>query len=268
MSVVSLAGATDPGTHGGKAVQLGTAVRAGLPVPGGFALSWTAVEAVVSGAVDVLAPLVSVIEQGRAHAVRSSAVGEDSEATSFAGAHLTVLGACGMHAVVQAVREVHASGREAGARAYRARLGLEVDNLMAVVVQELIDADAAGVLFTRNPVTGVAERVIEASWGLGEAVVAGLVTPDHYVLDEAGALRELVLGEKDVAIRRTGAGTSEMAVPGDLVGAPCLGAAELAALQDLATACDAAFGPTGHDIEFAFRAGDVFLLQRRAITRA
>jgi pyruvate,water dikinase len=266
VSVVPLAEATDPGAYGGKAVQLGAALRAGLAVPGGFALSCGAVDAVASGDVDVLAPLTDVCTHDRPHAVRSSAVGEDSEAASFAGAHLTVLGVCGVAAVAQAVRQVHASGFDARARVYRERLGLDTRAQMAVVVQELIDADAAGVLFTRNPVTGAAERVIEASWGLGEAVVSGLVTPDHFVLDRAGRLQHLVVGEKDVAIRQDGQGTVEVTVPEHLVATPCLGAAELAALDGLATTCDVVFGSAEHDIEFAFRSGTVFLLQRRAIT--
>jgi len=268
VSVVALKEATDPGTFGGKAVQLGTALRAGLPVPDGFALSCDTVEAIVSGDTDVLVPLLGACTQDRPHAVRSSAVGEDSDTASFAGTHLSVLGACGVQEVAEAVRNVHASGLDAGAGAYRARLGLDEMTPMAVVVQEQIDADVAGVLFTRNPVTGAAELVIEASWGLGEAVVSGLVTPDHYVVDQAGELRGLVLGEKDLAIRWTGQETSEVAVPDHLIAEPCLGTAELAALHDLATACDTVYGSAEHDIEFAFTAGRVFLLQRRPITRA
>ena len=85
-----------------------------------------------------------------------------------------------------AVETVYESGLLAGAQGYRAKLGLELSSRMAVVIQALIDADVAGVLFTRHPVTGADERVIEASWGLGEAVVAGLVTPDNYRLARGG----------------------------------------------------------------------------------
>jgi pyruvate,water dikinase len=173
----------------------------------------------------------------------------------------------GFAALVQAVRQVHASGRDPGAQAYRARLGLERTSRMAVVVQELVDANVAGVLFTRNPVTGAAERVIEASWGLGEAVVSGLVTPDQYRLAATGRLLERSLGEKDLQIRRSASGGTEQApVAPELIYAPCLGDAEVAALHALATACDRVFGSPDHDIEFAFRGGGVFLLQRRPIT--
>jgi pyruvate,water dikinase len=139
---------------------------------------------------------------------------------------------------------------------------------MAVVVQALIDSEVAGVMFTRNPLTGAAERVIEASWGLGETVVAGLVTPDRYVLDSSGNLTDQAVGEKDLAIHRTSfGGTVEEEVDLELVDTPCLGAAELHALHELALACDEVYGATEHDIEFAFRDGTIHLLQRRPITR-
>jgi pyruvate,water dikinase len=142
---------------------------------------------------------------------------------------------------------------------------------MAVVIQSLIDADMAGVLFTRNPVTGADERVVEASWGLGEAVVSGLVIPDRYRVARGGQTLERTLGDKDVAIRpRSGlsaeVGTEEVPVNADMVDVFCLGEAELKALDRLATACDSIYGSTEHDIEFAFHGGDLFLLQRRPIT--
>jgi pyruvate,water dikinase len=137
---------------------------------------------------------------------------------------------------------------------------------MGVVLQKLVPAEVAGVLFTRNPVTRLAERVIEASWGLGEAVVAGLVVPDRYRLDARGRVLERVTGEKDVALRADPQGLRELAVDPADVHAPCLDDGQLAALHALAEACDAVYGTTDHDIEFAFHAGAVFLLQRRPIT--
>ena len=263
--MVPLADATDLQAFGGKAVALATAVRAGLPVPSGVALSVDAVEAVVRADPDVLPALHRICGGGVPHAVRSSAVGEDSARASFAGTHCTVLGVCDADAVVSAVRQVHASADTPAARAYRARLGLPPVR-MGVVVQELVPADVAGVLFTRNPVTGVAERVIEASWGLGETVVAGLVVPDRYRLDDRGRVLERTPGEKDVALRAGPAGAQEHTVRDRDVHGLCLDDAQLAALHALAQACDAVFGTRDHDIEFAFHAGAVFLLQRRPIT--
>jgi len=138
---------------------------------------------------------------------------------------------------------------------------------MAVVVQRLVDSEVAGVMFTRNPMTGADERVIEASWGLGEAVVAGLVTPDHWVLDASGQTTRFIVGEKDIAIRRTASGTAEEPVDDSLIETPCLDDTQLAALHGLAITCDRVYGSSGHDIEFAFAGGELYLLQRRPITR-
>lgn len=270
--ISKLADAADPRVFGPKAVQLGAALRAGLPVPDGFALSHQVVSE-ASGHPEASARLVADLEHSgidqNPWAVRSSAVGEDSAESSFAGIHLSLLGVRGAFAVAAAVRDVHASALDAGALAYRNQRGLNASVQMAVIVHDLVDSDVAGVMFTRNPVTGADERVIEASWGLGESVVAGLVTPDRYVLDTAGRLIDRRLGEKDLLIRRAEAGgTIEEPVAAELIETPCLGEAELATLHELALLCDVTFGSTEHDIEFAFRGGRIFLLQRRPITRA
>ena len=269
--ITPLADAVDGDVFGGKAVQLGAAIRSGLPVPAGYALSAEVVEAVVGRDPAATAALESVSDELGLLAVRSSAVDEDSADASFAGAHLSVLAVLGRDATLAAVEAVYESGLLAGAQGYREKLGLELSARMAVVVQALIDADVAGVLFTRHPVTGADERVIEASWGLGESVVSGLITPDNYRLERGGRELERTLGDKDVAIRPRGnAGdadpTEEVPVDPDKVDAFCLGDAELMALDALATRCDQVFGSTDHDIEFAFRDGELFLLQRRPIT--
>ena len=257
--------ATDNSAFCGKAASLGVAARAGLPVPTGFALAVDAVEAVIRADPDVLSTLHAACAGTYPRAVRSSAVGEDSDAASFAGAHCSVLGVCRPEAVIAAVRDVHASGAAAGARAYRSRLGLSPCR-MGVVIQDLVPAEVAGVLFTRNPVTGAAERVVEASWGLGEAVVAGLVVPDRYRLDTCGRVIERSCGEKDLALRARSGGTEQIAVVGPAVHTPCLDDAQLAALHALAEACDTVYESSEHDIEFAVFDGTVFLLQRRPIT--
>ena len=269
--ITPLADADDEAVFGGKAVQLGAAIRSGLPVPAGYALSAEVVEAVVKRDPAAIASLEGVSDELGLLAVRSSAVDEDSADASFAGAHLSVLAVLGRDATLAAVEAVYESGLLAGAQGYREKLGLELSTRMAVVIQTLVDADVAGVLFTRHPVTGADERVIEASWGLGEAVVSGLITPDNYRLERGGREIERTLGDKDVAIRpRSNAGdadpTEEVPVDPDKVDAFCLGDAELMALDALATRCDQVFGSTDHDIEFAFRDGELFLLQRRPIT--
>jgi pyruvate,water dikinase len=270
--VTSLSAAADPGRFGGKAAQLAAARDAGLPVPDGWALAWDDVDALSRGgaaATDVESAVRAACAGRGPLAVRSSAIGEDSSNASFAGSHLTVLGRVGGDAVVDAVRRVHASAVDAGALAYRERLGLDAAIRMGVVVQEMVDAEVAGVLFTRNPVTGADELVIEASWGLGEAVVAGLVTPDHVRADRSGRVLERVVGDKDLAIRLAGdGGTVELPVPRQRAAAPCLDDDQVWALHELVRACDAAYADTAHDIEFAFAGDRLYLLQRRPITHA
>jgi pyruvate,water dikinase len=137
---------------------------------------------------------------------------------------------------------------------------------MAVVVQELVDAECSGVLFSRNPLDGSDELVIEAAWGLGEAVVAGLVTPDRFRLAPDGTVFERAAGVKDVAVRIDPAGgTRETQVPAELVRALCLDDAKLAALHALAASCDQVFDGA-NDLEWAFVSGRLYLLQRRTLT--
>jgi pyruvate,water dikinase len=138
---------------------------------------------------------------------------------------------------------------------------------VGVIVQRMIEPDCAGVMFTKNPLTGSAERVIEASWGLGEAVVAGLVVPDNYVLDDRGRVLRRTAGEKDTALRGSAeGGTVEEAIEECLVAAFCLSDDMLASLHDLAVKCESFFGE-GLDIEWAFADGTLYLLQCRAMTR-
>lgn len=261
-SLTPLADAADESAFGGKAAQLAAALRAGLPVPGGFALDWQTVRGITLGDVDVLDELAP-----GPWAVRSSAVGEDSAGASFAGTHLSVLGVPGGPALRDAVRRVKESAHDPSAVAYREQHGLDPDPRMAVVLQEMVASDVAGVLFTRNPVTGARERLIEASWGLGEAVVSGQVTPDRYRLSPEGVTLECAPGEKDIALRLGPDGrVEEHEVRADLVEARCLDDDRLQALHRLASVCDTVFAVEDHDIEFAFSGPRLFLLQRRPIT--
>ena len=268
-AVVPLAEARAESQFGGKAVQLGAAIRAGLPVPEGVALPADLVATVAGGEAAAVAELSAVRDSFHDPlAVRSSCVGEDSAAASFAGQHLTQLNVRSLEELVEAVAAVWRSGCSESALAYRRKLGLEGTPRMGVVVQRLLEADVSGVLFTRHPVTGADERVIEATWGLGEAVVQGLVTPDCYRLSPAGEVLERKPGRKQVAIRARGDGaTASEPVAAHLVEALCLDDHQLASLHSLACRCGEAFqGPS--DTEWAFADGDLHLLQRRAITSA
>ncbi|HEX9277557.1 MAG TPA: PEP/pyruvate-binding domain-containing protein [Casimicrobiaceae bacterium] len=269
MRPVRLEQANAEAWFGGKAVQLGTALRAGLPVPPGFALAVDLVDAFAAGDPAVVAVLERLHQHfGRPLAVRSSAVGEDSKTASFAGQHLSLLNVGSAPALADAVRRIWESGHSEAALAYRKRMGITGEPRVAVIVQQMIYPDCAGVLFTRDPLTGSDQRIIEASWGFGEAIVAGLVTPDRYRIARDGSVLDRVAGTKDVALRAAAAGELEQAaIEPQRVHTLCLDDENLRALHELASRCEAVFGGT-QDLEWAFAARTLYLLQRRAITVA
>ncbi len=265
---VPLAEVVDEDRFGGKAVSLGRAIRDALPVPEGFGVDVATVDAIARlGAAAEPACEEWLRALGGRVAVRSSAVGEDARDASFAGQHTTILNAASAATLVHAVAEVRQSAHSVSARAYRERMHVAGPPRIAVVVQRLVDADCAGVLFTRNPATGARERLIEAAWGLGETVVSGAVVPDSYRLDPDGRVLEQSIGVKDIALRlHAGGGTTEVVVDAAHVHAPVLDARGLAALHGLTLQCEAVFGPD-LDVEWAFERDRLFLLQCRAITR-
>jgi pyruvate,water dikinase len=265
--VVPLAKAHETAIFGSKAVGLGDAIREGLPVPPGVALSGSIVEAVASGDGRAIGKVTKSVRPLHGPlAVRSSAVDEDGTEASFAGQHLTLLNVPSAEELTSSLREIWWSANSDSAITYRQRVGLFTRPSVAVVVQTLLDPDVAGVMFTQNPMTGADERVIEASWGLGEAVVAGLVIPDHYRLDRSGQVLERKPGRKTIAIRSVASGgTVEEEVPADRAERLCLDDDQLEKLSGLALRCEQVYGPA-RDIEWAFAAGTLYLLQCRAVT--
>ncbi|MFC4009658.1 PEP/pyruvate-binding domain-containing protein [Nonomuraea purpurea] len=231
-----------PAEVGGKAANLGELTRAGLPVPPGWVLTTEAYRQVAQGLQpgDLAGPTLA--EQARRHlleapvpaevhetivtsyaalgddvpvAVRSSATAEDLPFASFAGQQDTFLNVVGAQEVVAAVRRCWASLWTDRAVAYREANGIDHASVrLAVVVQVMVDAQVAGVMFTANPVTGRRrESVIDASPGLGEAVVSGAVNPDRFVVYE-GEILERHPGDKRILIRpRPGGGTERLETP-------------------------------------------------------
>ena len=265
--VVPLIKALEISLYGSKAVGLGDAARHGLRVPPGVALSGDLVEAIASSderGMEKLAKAVAALPAP--FAVRSSAVDEDGAAASFAGQHLTVLNVHSAVDIPGAVREVWWSANSDSAISYRQRVGMFTRPSVGIVVQTLLNPTVAGVMFTEHPVTGADERLIEASWGLGEAVVAGLVVPDQFRLDRSGRVLERKAGHKRVAIKSLpNGGTFEQQVPPGQVNQLCLEDVELAALGELALRCEKVYGPR-RDIEWALQDGTLYLLQCRAVT--
>jgi pyruvate,water dikinase len=246
---------------GAKAAKLGELARAGFPVPDGFVLTTSAFdrflaanalgpdsspEAVAAATLptDVADALLAAAE-GLGDvplAVRSSAVAEDLPNASFAGQYETVLDVRGADALLAAVRQVFVSAFSRRVTAYRATQAPQATARMAILVQCMIAADAAGVAFTANPVTGDrAETVISAVQGSGERLVSGQVTPDEWIVRNQ---------ETMCRAAREGAIDANQAL----------------AVAALARRVEAHFGGVPQDIEWALVGGELILLQTRPIT--
>ncbi len=228
----------DVDSVGGKGLSLGRMTAAGLPVPPGFCVTTAAYRRLRGQSLGGDASLVEQIGEayrrlgGGPVAVRSSATAEDGAVASFAGQQETILGVQGETEVCAAVARCWESLHSERAIAYRRHQGVRDEGLaMAVVVQRLIAAEVAGVLFTRDPLDPEGKRMlVEASWGLGESVVSGKVAPDRYHLDRAtGGVVEQHIAAKTVQV--TAEGTH--AVPAEKQTQPCLDAARLAELAEL-----------------------------------
>jgi pyruvate,water dikinase len=201
--------------------------------------------------------------------VRSSATAEDSAGASFAGQHDTYLNVMDAESVLDSVRRCWASLWSSHAIHYRQQKGFDHFNvLMAVVVQEMINSVSSGVMFTMNPVTGDhSEIMINSAWGLGEAVVSGLVTPDKIlVAKETGVVKETFIAPQTIMIvLQPGGGTSQEPVPANRVNACSLTELEIAELVKLGLTLEQHYGAPV-DVEWCFTDGQVKLLQSRPIT--
>jgi phosphoenolpyruvate synthase/pyruvate phosphate dikinase len=187
-------------------------------------------------------------------AVRSSALGEDSAETSYAGQQESFLWVRGVEHVCDAVRDCWASLFTPQAISYRLALGSPDEPAMGVTVQAMVDAEVSGVLFTCNPVSGDPSMVaINASWGLGIGVVGGELTPDDYLVSKiTGEVVRRTVSTKHVEYvpDPAGRGTIRRDVPADRRGEPCLGDEELVALVDVARLIESHYG-SHQDVEWA-----------------
>jgi rifampicin phosphotransferase len=272
---------------GGKAANLGELLHAGFRVPDGFCVTTAAYDRVAreidldaapgelraafasvalpddlrTAVVDAYAGLGSDV----AVAVRSSAIAEDLPGASFAGQQDTLLNVVGVEQLLDALRGCWASLWTDRAVAYRGNLGIAPDAVsMGVVVQRMVDAAAAGVLFTANPVTGRrAESVVDASQGLGEAVVSGQVNPDHVVVDRESGTVGYTVGSKSVRTVAVAGGGTTTVESGDAPRA--LSDDEARALVELGAAIERHYGAP-QDIEWATdKAGTIWVVQSRPV---
>jgi pyruvate,water dikinase len=200
-------------------------------------------------------------------AVRSSATAEDLPDASFAGQQETFLNVT-EEDLVERVRECWASLFTQRAIYYREQQGFAHDKVdIAVVVQRMVDAETSGVMFTSHPSTGEDDLIVEAAWGLGEAVVAGEVSPDNYVVDRAsGDLDSVTVAEKNTMYVKSETGeTVAEDVPGDKRTARVLDESEIRRLVELGERVEDHYGEP-QDVEWAIFNGEVFMLQSRPIT--
>ena len=202
-------------------------------------------------------------------AVRSSATAEDQANASFAGQLDTYLNIRGIPALLEHIKRCWASLWTERVVAYIANQGLDhLSVSMAVVVQSMISSEVSGVLFTANPVTGGKDEVvINASWGLGEAIVSGLVTPDTIQARKSdGQVIQRQTGVKDLRLAYApGGGTEELPVREDLRSSPALSDRQVKELVALGNRIEAYYGKP-QDIEWAYYQGQWYLLQSRPIT--
>jgi pyruvate,water dikinase len=294
--------AEDLSRAGGKGMNLARLTRAGFAVPRGFVIPAEAiaaqqarlrerVEALLEtgGGIDeasgkiqdaVLAEpvheeLAAAIRgayrelmrrcgDGTLVAVRSSAIAEDLAGASFAGQHDTVLGVRGEEEAVRSVMRCLASLWSPRAIQYRARAGhTEAVPAFAVILQEQVEADVSGVMFTVNPVEpGSGELLITASFGLGEAIVSGAVTPDTFVITKTGEVRSRTLGAKE---RMTAARGGEKAVPAERRSQFALSDTDLRRLAEAGLAIEKFYGAP-QDIEWSLAGDRLWILQSRPVT--
>ena len=237
----------------------------GAPVPGGVREQIAAAYAALAGISGEAEPPV---------AVRSSALGEDSQDATFAGQQESYLWVRGLEQVCDAVRDCWASLYSPAALAYRARLANAPEPAMGVTVQLMVDAEVSGVMFTCSPVSGDPSMIaINASWGLGLAVVGGEVTPDDYLISKVtGEVVREHVHHKHVQYLADplGRGTVAVAVAPERRDVPCLEAAALDALVAVARRVERHFG-FHQDIEWAIARGSMlpeslFVVQSRPVT--
>ncbi len=201
-------------------------------------------------------------------AVRSSATAEDLPEASFAGQQATFLYVRGAKSVVEHVKKCWASLFTARAIYYRSKQGFDHRKVgIAVVVQKMVNSEVSGVMFTAHPVDGSPVIIIEAAYGLGEAVVSGMVTPDEYVVDKA----TLKIKEKKVAkqtkmvVQKPEGGTEEKPVPEELQEKQKLPDDKIVKLAEIGRRIEEHYGHP-QDIEWALEHENLYIVQSRAIT--
>ncbi len=264
----------DAGLVGGKAANLSRLARMYHRVPDGFSLPVTVMDEAhpLDLRDEITAAISDLMNCHRLPdfiaAVRSSAVDEDGATASFAGQHETYLNIVGADAIIQAVTKCWESARSEHALDYRRQQGLSVERpQIAVLVQQLVAADVAAVVFSANPITGKRDEVmINASWGLGESIVGGTVTPDTFVVRKSDlAITSRLVADKQRMTVSTPGGTREVEVPRFLRKQSALADEQIMEMARLAITLESTMEHLV-DVECAYAGGELYLLQCRPIT--
>lgn len=257
---------------GGKGGSLARLLQAGFPVPAGLVILPCAfgAEGLKMQAWEEIQQKLDHLrktESGGSFAVRSSALSEDSQNASFAGEFETVLNMRSDEEIQRAILTVYNSRNSERVQVYSQAKGFGAPHEIAVVVQQLIQAESSGVLFTANPVTGQRdEAMLTATWGLGEAIVAGMVTPDLLIVNKkSGRVLTRQIEDKQVMTVLLGSGTVEQPVPENRRREPVLVDAQVARLVELGVQVEALYGMP-MDIEWVCAGDKIWLVQARPIT--
>jgi phosphoenolpyruvate synthase/pyruvate phosphate dikinase len=264
----------DAGLVGGKAANLSRLARMYYRVPDGFSLPVTVMDEThplelrneITAAISDLMDCHSLPDF--IAAVRSSAVDEDGATASFAGQHETFLNIVGADAIIEAVTRCWESARSERALEYRRQQGLSMGQpQIAVFIQQLVASDVSAVVFSANPITGNRDEVvINASWGLGESIVGGTVTPDTFIVRKSDlAVVQCVIAEKQRMTVSIPGGTHEVDVPRFLCNTSSLDDEQVIEMTKLALTLEATMEQPV-DVECAYAGGELYLLQCRPIT--
>ena len=275
---------------GGKGANLGEMTRAKINVPSGFVitaegyrefLKENSIEEVIESKLEeaikagkfpeelerIITEAYLNLGENKRVAVRSSATAEDLPDASFAGQQETYLNVQGVEEVLKQVRNCYASLWGNRAVSYRFHQGYDQSLVsIAVVIQEMVESEKAGVLFTVNPISEKEnEMLINASYGLGESVVSGRVTADSYIVDKNGKILEINIGSKETQIIYADKNTIEVDVSDEKRKIRALDDNEILGLIKSALEIEKHYGMP-MDIEWAIKDGEIYILQARAIT--
>lgn len=279
---------------GGKGANLGEMFNAGLPVPDGFCItgdafdeymkcngfdqqtlvySETLLSEISSGQLwpeleEEIAACYAALGQNMRVAVRSSATAEDLPEASFAGQQETYLNVVGKEPLISAIKKCFASLYSTRAVAYRKQSNFDTIKVsLAVVIQKMVESEVSGVLFTADPVSQITDQMmLNASWGLGEAIVSGKVTPDVYIYNKIHKrIVDKKMGDKDILICYGTTGIEERKTPLEQRNRFCLNDKQALEVFAMGQKVEQHYG-SPQDIEWAISDGRLYLLQSRPIT--